>query len=184
MSSQIFMVWLCVRWVFPCSFPVQKIPDHVTFSCHGPMVRPSILYLETKWHVRVRKESCKQANHLILWGRWSTKIIFFLDFSFFLKKLKKYDLTRPKVSKYSLTSRPEVIVVFHGQYKRTVTHTLKISHFMTAFSSSSCMEIVSLCAVWTYVFLGIWSLLIIWWSWGITRLDVGYWVSCIRNVLS
>jgi hypothetical protein len=28
------------------------------------------------------------------------------------------------MSKYSLTSWPEVIVVFHGEYKRTVTHTL------------------------------------------------------------
>ena len=31
------------------------------------------------------------------------------------------------MSKYSLTSGPEVIVVFHGEYKRTLTHTLKFS---------------------------------------------------------
>jgi hypothetical protein len=61
-------------------------------------------------------------------GRRSTKTLFFLNFLvFFLKKLEKYDLTRPKVSKYSLTSWPEVIVVFHGEYKGTVTHTLKFS---------------------------------------------------------
>jgi hypothetical protein len=59
-----------------------------------------------EYHVRVSKQSCKQANHLILWGRWSTKMFFFLDFfHFFLKKnLEKYDLTRPKVPKYSPTS--------------------------------------------------------------------------------
>jgi hypothetical protein len=55
---------------------------------------------------------------------------------FFLKKqfffLKKSDLTRPKVSKNSLTSRPEVIVVFHREYKRTVTDTLNLSHCRAA----------------------------------------------------
>ena len=37
----------------------------------------------------------------------------YIQVHFFQKNLKKYDLTRPKVSKYSLTSWPEVIVVFH-----------------------------------------------------------------------
>ncbi len=48
---------------------------------------------------------------------------------FLSKNLKKYDLTRPKVSKYSLTSWPEVIIVFHGEYKRTFTDTLNLSHY-------------------------------------------------------
>ena len=43
-----------------------------------------------QWHVSVYKQSCKQTNHLILWGRWSTKIFFFLDFLLLvLKKLDK-----------------------------------------------------------------------------------------------
>jgi hypothetical protein len=61
-----------------------------------------------------------------------------------LKKLEKYDLSRPKVSKYSLTSWPEVIVVFHGEYKRTVTHTLKISHYRVARTTASASHRVEL----------------------------------------
>ena len=61
---------------------------------------------EAKWHVRVSKQSCKQANRLILWGvggePQKKKSGFF--YFFFPKKLEKYDLTRPKMSKYSLTS--------------------------------------------------------------------------------
>jgi hypothetical protein len=41
------------------------------------------------------------------------------------------------VSKYSLTSWPEVIVVFHGEYKRTVNHTLKHSHYRAARTTAS-----------------------------------------------
>jgi hypothetical protein len=61
---------------------------------------------QAKWHVRVSKQSCKQANRLILWGVGGApqkKNRFFLFF-FPQKNLKKYDLTRPKVSKHSLTS--------------------------------------------------------------------------------
>jgi hypothetical protein len=32
--------------------------------------------------------------------------------------------------------------------------------------------------------IGISSLTIIWWSWGMTRLDVGYWVSDMSTVIS
>ncbi len=41
------------------------------------------------------------------------------------------------MSKYSLTSCPEVIVVFHGEYKRTVTDTLKLSHCRAARTTAS-----------------------------------------------
>jgi hypothetical protein len=51
--------------------------------------------------------------------------------------MKKYDLTRPIVSKYSLTSWPEVIIVFHGEYQRTVTDTLKLSHCRAARTTAS-----------------------------------------------
>ncbi len=40
----------------------------------------------TEYHVRVRKQSCKQANRLILWGRWITKIFVSSRFCFLLKK--------------------------------------------------------------------------------------------------
>jgi hypothetical protein len=60
--------------------------------------------LQGKWHVRVNKQSCKQANHLILWAsKHQKKKSRFFSISF-LQKLDKYGLTRPKVSKYSLTS--------------------------------------------------------------------------------
>ncbi len=80
------------------------------------------------------------ANRQIVWSSGASECQkkncrFFLIF--FLKKLEKYDLTRPKVSKYSLTSWPEVIVVFHGEYKRTVTHTLKLSHCRAARTTAS-----------------------------------------------
>jgi hypothetical protein len=46
---------------------------------------------EAKWHVRVSKQSCKQANRLIL--SWALEhkdiffpLIFFIFFHFFLKK--------------------------------------------------------------------------------------------------
>jgi hypothetical protein len=45
-----------------------------------------------KCHVRVSKQSCKQANRLILWGRpehHQKKISIF--FILFFKKLEKYD---------------------------------------------------------------------------------------------
>jgi hypothetical protein len=59
----------------------------------------------TKWHVRVNKQSCKQENHLILWGVGAPRHFFSRFFDLFSpKNLKKYYLTRPKVSKYSLTS--------------------------------------------------------------------------------
>ncbi len=48
------------------------------------------------------------------------------------------------MSKYSLTSWPEVIVVFHGEYKRTVTHTLKLSHFRAARTTTSVSHRVEL----------------------------------------
>jgi hypothetical protein len=59
-----------------------------------------------KCHVRVSKQSCKQANRLILWGVRSTtkKNSRFIFIFFSSKKLGKYDLTRPKMSKNSLTS--------------------------------------------------------------------------------
>jgi hypothetical protein len=59
-----------------------------------------------KCHVRVSKQSCKQANRLILWGVRSTTKKKLSIFFYFVspKKLEKYDFTRPKVSKYSLTS--------------------------------------------------------------------------------
>ena len=60
-----------------------------------------------KWHVRVSKQSCKQANRLILWGVGGApqkKNSRFFLFFFLQKNLKKFDLTRPKISKYSLTS--------------------------------------------------------------------------------
>jgi hypothetical protein len=103
--------------------------DHFKFSylevetCAGRVVRPICSQHETgvnkhlvvsllrsdraaaKWHVRVSKQSCKQANRLILWGVGAPqkKILDFFLF-FFSKKLEKNDLTRPKVSKNSLTS--------------------------------------------------------------------------------
>jgi hypothetical protein len=58
-----------------------------------------------KWHVRVSKKSCKQANRLIPWGVGGApqkKNSRFFLFFFLPKKLEKYDLTRPKMSKYSL----------------------------------------------------------------------------------
>ena len=39
-----------------------------------------------KWHVRVSKQSCKQANRLILWGVGGAPQKKNLDFYFFLKK--------------------------------------------------------------------------------------------------
>ncbi len=49
-----------------------------------------------KWHVRVSKQSCKQGNHLILWGVCTPRHFlfrFFFNFFFkmkiFLKKLEK-----------------------------------------------------------------------------------------------
>ncbi len=95
--------------------------------------------MEAKWHVRVSKQSCKQANGLILWGVGGEPQKKNLDFYYFFfpKKLEKYDLTRPKMSKYSLTSSPEVIIVFHGEYKRTVTDTLKLSHCRAARTTAS-----------------------------------------------
>ena len=58
---------------------------------------------KAKVHVRVNRQSWKQASHQILWGRGRTKTFFFNFFVF--KKLEnlKYDLVRPKVPKYSLT---------------------------------------------------------------------------------
>ncbi len=41
------------------------------------------------------------------------------------------------MSKYSLTSWPEVIVVFHGEYKGTVTHILTLSHCRTTCTTAS-----------------------------------------------
>ena len=49
--------------------------------------------------------------------------------------------------------------------------TFRMSFILsTSFSNVSCMEIVSLCTVLTYVILGIWRPLIILWSWDITRI--------------
>jgi hypothetical protein len=87
---------------------------------------------------------CKQGNHLILWGVGAPRHFFFDFFYFFLKNLKKFDLTRPNVSEYSLTSRPPVIVVFHGEYKRTVTDTLKLSHCSVTCTTSSARHRVEL----------------------------------------
>jgi hypothetical protein len=97
--------------------------------------------LGAKWHVRVSKQSCKQGNHLILWGVRTPRHFFLF---FFSKNLKKHDLTRPKVSKYSLTSRPEVIVVFHGEYKRAVTDTLKLFHCRAARTTASVSHLVEM----------------------------------------
>ncbi len=57
-----------------------------------------------KWHVRVSKQSCNQSNHLMLWDVRTTNFFLLLFLFYFLKKLEKYDLRRPKVSKDSLTS--------------------------------------------------------------------------------
>ncbi len=48
------------------------------------------------------------------------------------------------MSKNSLTSWPEVIVVFHGEYKRTVTHTLKLSRCRAARTTVSASHRVEL----------------------------------------
>ena len=69
-------------------------------------------------------------------------------FLFFLKILKKYDLTRPKLPKLSLTSWPEVIVIFHGEYKRTVTSDLNLSHYHTSCTTASGIHRVEL--KWTH----------------------------------
>ena len=113
-------VFECDGWV--CDLETIGVPSILR------VVRNAAALVRAKWHVRVSKQSCKQANCLILWGCSSTKIFFPLDFYLFdfSKNLKKYDLTRPKVPKYSLTSWPEVIVVFHGEYKRTVTQVLTV----------------------------------------------------------
>ena len=47
------------------------------------LVEPPLNLVLAKYHVRVSKQSCKQGNRLILWGRWSTKIFFFHFFKFF-----------------------------------------------------------------------------------------------------
>jgi hypothetical protein len=85
--------------------------DDVILDLHVPRVHfPTVGVILAKSHVRVRKQSCKQGNRLILWGVRAPRHFFFLDFFsiffsfFFSKNLKKYDFTRPKVSKYSLTS--------------------------------------------------------------------------------
>jgi hypothetical protein len=62
-----------------------------------------------KWHVRVSKQSCKQGNRLILWAS------------------EHQDIFSPDL----------VIVVFHGEYKRTVTDTLKLSHCRAARTMAS-----------------------------------------------
>ena len=83
--------------------------------------------LRTECHVRVNKQAILQTGKSPdpLGSCDHQDIIFSsIFFYFYLKKLKKYDSARPKVPKYSLTSWPELIVVFHGEYKRTVTHTL------------------------------------------------------------
>jgi hypothetical protein len=51
-------------------------------------VRLKLLQPWAKCHVRVSKQSCKQANHLILWGVRSTtkKIFSIFSLFFFLKK--------------------------------------------------------------------------------------------------
>jgi hypothetical protein len=68
-----------------------------SLSLGVPVPRPTQC-MRAKWHVRVSKQSCKQENHLILWGRWSTKTFFPRFFHFFpFKKLEKHDLTRPSV---------------------------------------------------------------------------------------
>jgi hypothetical protein len=36
-------------------------------STTHPKMSPHQIF-QAKWHVRVSKQSCKQANHLILWG--------------------------------------------------------------------------------------------------------------------
>jgi hypothetical protein len=76
--------------------------------CHFGCLRTEgdLLEEEAKCHVRVSKQSCKQENRLILWGvRSTTKKKFSIFFYFFSpKKLEKYALTRPKMSKNSLTS--------------------------------------------------------------------------------
>ncbi len=56
--------------------------------------------------------------------------------------------------------------------------------FIISFARDVCTGIVSFCVVWAYVMIGISSLTIIWWSWGMTRLDVGYWVSDMSTVIS
>jgi hypothetical protein len=48
-------------------------PPQVSRNCHGDMDH----VMGTKWHVRVRKQSCKQGNHLILWASEHTDIFFF-----------------------------------------------------------------------------------------------------------
>ncbi len=68
-------------------------------TCCFHHIRESVTV--AKWHVRVSKQSCKQANRLILWGVRSTtnkKKLFIFDL-FCSKKLEKYDSIRHKVSK-------------------------------------------------------------------------------------
>jgi hypothetical protein len=79
-------------------------------------------------------------------GVWVQRHFFSPIFSIFFssKKLGKIWLNRPKVSKYSLKSWPEVNVVFHVVYRRTVTHTLKISHGRAARTTASASHRVEL----------------------------------------
>jgi hypothetical protein len=96
---------------FAAVLPSFVLVSNMSFAQHNrgfatSFSATSSLRREAKWHVRVSKQSCKQANRLILWGvggaHTKKNSRFFLFFS--PKKLEKYDLTRPKMSKNSLTS--------------------------------------------------------------------------------
>ncbi len=95
-------------WLRTCvsrKFQLDPLGDHPnTCTVHSGVKKGH----EVKWHVRVRKQSCKQGNRLILWASVHQDNFFAFFFPKNLKKnskiLKKYDLNRPKVSKYSRTS--------------------------------------------------------------------------------
>ena len=81
---------------------VCNLPVKILWSFKNAVAFDNSVYiLMAKWHVRVSKQSGKQANRLILWGVRSTtnkKNLFIFDL-FCSKKLEKYDLIRHKVSK-------------------------------------------------------------------------------------
>ena len=64
-----------------CLFYIQNMID---IKSADQRVAETAVFVWAKWHVRVRKQSCKQTNRLILWGRQSTKIFFSsIFFNFF-----------------------------------------------------------------------------------------------------
>ena len=98
---------LCLILLVRLGGYIVNLSDFYSYRLIGKLtVSLQLQEFKANWHVRVSKQSCKQANRLILWGVGGAPEKKNLDFFIFFpeKNLKKYDLTRPEVSKYSLTS--------------------------------------------------------------------------------